>query len=44
MALATVGLILAILTIYVVWRVVDRFWQALVVVALAIVLFPLVAS
>lgn len=44
MALATVGLILAMLTIYVVWRVVDRFWQVLFVVALAIVLFPLVAS
>jgi len=44
MALATAGLILALLTIYVVWRVVDRFWQMLAIVALAIVLFPLVAS
>jgi hypothetical protein len=44
MALAAAGLILAMLTIYVVWRVVDRFWQILVIVALAIGLFPLVAS
>ena len=44
MALATLGLILAILTVYVVWRAVDRFWQVLVVAVLAMVLFPLVAS
>ncbi len=44
MALATAGLILAALAVYLIWRVVDRFWQVLVIIALAIVLFPLVAS
>ena len=44
MVLIIAGLVLAALSGYLVWRVSDRFWHGLVIVALGVALFPLVAS
>jgi hypothetical protein len=44
MALVISGLVLAALTGCVVWWVTDRFWHSLVIVVLAVALFPLVAG
>jgi hypothetical protein len=43
MAIAIAVFLLAALTGFLVWRAADRFWHFLVIVALAVALFPLVA-